>query len=715
MLKHLLSFIALALVAIAVQAQEPAVQQPIAPPPNVADGKGGVIFTYYVSPQGKDTNAGTTIDAPLKTIQQAVNLARPGSKIFIRGGVYRETVTTARSGMPTAPITLQNYNNEVVTVSGTEVIDGDWTLVGNEVYRAAMPWKYHFENESTDYDSNQVFHKGVMMELVRWPNQTSPDPVFPTVALADSVSFSKSTPGLKDNDLATFHQADFREPRSRWIGAKIWVNLARNGTDGQGQTGKVVSAGPGSITVSGIDTRGGDGAWSIGKGTEFYLFQPTLAGMSANHGIHTGIDRGEWFIDAASQQLYVRTPTGERPAPGAIEAKRRTYGFNFDGDSHLTVRGIGLFATALTTDDLAADRNVNPGGVAPASHILIDSMKAQYISHFTDQTGNYQMQWQQKSGLILSGTDITFQNGELRYSAGSGLCLIGRNGKVLNSVFRDLNLSVSEAGMVNFGKTYDPGHGAAVSEDHEFAYNTLSNSPQQGINFRALKNSANKPEHNRARIHHNLIHDVMVRCFDSAAIDSLGSNHQYVRIDHNVIYNLQGERKYGIYFDFASHGIVDHNVVYNVTRPFNINWDPKSGAQNIWLLNNIGISDLPKGAGVDTGADSSEGSIIRNNIWSNGIHSGGWNGGVHKLLAKATLSNNVLSSDALFVDSTNANLSLRNYQLRKSASDAIDKGLSVPPYDDKLVDQVDIGAYEYGVPTWAVGAGHMPAAKQSEK
>ncbi len=703
MLKHHLSFLAAALMATALHAQEP----------------GAATSTYYVSPKGDDSKPGTSINAPLKTIQKAVDLAMPGATILIRGGIYRETVTTPRSGTPTAPITLQNYQKEVVTVSGTDGIDGEWTLVGNEVYRTPMPWKYHFENERADYDSNQIFHKGVMLELARWPTQTSPDPVFPTIAIADSVTFSKSKPDLKGNDLATFHRADFQEPPSRWIGAKIWVNLARNGTDGQGQTGTVVAAEPGKITVSNIDTRGGDGAWGIGKGTEFYLFQPTLAGLRANEGIHTGLDRGEWYIDAENQQLHVRTLTGEKPAPGSIEAKRRTYGFNFDGDSHLTVRGIGLFATALTTDDKAANRNVNPGGVAAASHILIDAMKALYISHFTDHTGNYQMQWQQKSGLILSGTNITFQNGDLRYSAGSGLCMIGRGGKILNSVFRDLNLGVSEAGMVNFGKTYDPGNGAAVSEDHEFAYNTLSSSPQQGVNFRALTNSTKKPEDTRARIHHNLIHDVMVRCFDSAAIDSLGSNHQYVRIDHNVIYNLQGHRKYGIYFDFASHGIVDHNVVYNVTSPININWDPKRGAQNMWVLNNVAIADATykenKGGGVATGADSSEGSIIRNNIWSSGLYSGGWNGSVDRVLGKAVLSNNILASNALFIDGANADMGLRNYQLQKTASEAIDQGMSVPPYDDQLVGLPDLGPFEYGVPAWKVGAGHMPAASSSAK
>jgi hypothetical protein len=90
----------------------------------------------------------------------------------------------------------------------------------------------------------------------------------------------------------------------------------------------------------------------------------------------------------------------DRRGPGGelVEAKRRTYGFNLDGDSHITIKGINLFGTSLTTDNLAANRNVNPGGVAAASNILIDGMTAAYVTHFTDQTGNYQMQWQQKSG-----------------------------------------------------------------------------------------------------------------------------------------------------------------------------------------------------------------------------------------------------------------------------------------------------------------------------
>jgi hypothetical protein len=361
-----------------------------------------LMTTYYVSTGGNNANPGTSINAPLQTIQQAVNAAMPGDTVLVRGGTYRETVTTPRSGTASARITIQRYGNEVVTVSGADVITGTWTPVGNEVYRAPMPWNYQFENQSNAYNSNQIFVGGKATDLARWPNQTSSDVVMPTNAIADNVTFSKSNPALAGNDLATFHDAAFTDNPARWVGAKIWVNLARNDTDGQGQTGEVVSATNGSITVKGIDTRGGSGAWSIGTGTEFYLFQPTLAALNNSGGIAAGLDRGEWFLDTANQQLYVRTPTGTAPAAGSVagsvEAKRRTYGFNLDGDSHLTIKGINLFGTSLTTDSVAANRNVSPGGVAVASNILIDGMTARYVSHFTDQTGNYQMQWQQKSG-----------------------------------------------------------------------------------------------------------------------------------------------------------------------------------------------------------------------------------------------------------------------------------------------------------------------------
>jgi hypothetical protein len=76
----------------------------------------------------------------------------------------------------------------------------------------------------------------------------------------------------------------------------------------------------------------------------------------------------------------------------------------------------------------------------------------------------------------------------------------------------------------------------------------------------ALTNS-NPAKRGVARVHHNLIHDVMLCTHDSGAIDQFGTDAQWVRIDHNVIYNMPQLLQIGIYLDFGTRYIIDHNVI----------------------------------------------------------------------------------------------------------------------------------------------------------
>jgi hypothetical protein len=73
---------------------------------------------FYVTPSGSDTNPGTSIALAWKTIQQAANTATPGSTVHILAGTYNELITFNVSGMTGNPVTLQNYQNDVVTLSG---------------------------------------------------------------------------------------------------------------------------------------------------------------------------------------------------------------------------------------------------------------------------------------------------------------------------------------------------------------------------------------------------------------------------------------------------------------------------------------------------------------------------------------------------------------------------------------------------------------------
>lgn len=75
---------------------------------------------YYVSPAGSDLNPGT-LDQPFATIQKAANVAKEGSTVYIRGGVYNQKVRVTHSGASGAPITFQNYQDEKVILDGSTV------------------------------------------------------------------------------------------------------------------------------------------------------------------------------------------------------------------------------------------------------------------------------------------------------------------------------------------------------------------------------------------------------------------------------------------------------------------------------------------------------------------------------------------------------------------------------------------------------------------
>ena len=58
----------------------------------------------YVSTTGSDTNVGTSSSAPLRTIQRAANLAKPGTVVYVAPGSYVETISSTVNGTSTARI-----------------------------------------------------------------------------------------------------------------------------------------------------------------------------------------------------------------------------------------------------------------------------------------------------------------------------------------------------------------------------------------------------------------------------------------------------------------------------------------------------------------------------------------------------------------------------------------------------------------------------------
>ena len=126
-----------ALIYTGLQAESPSATIPQGPPVLLPDGRPFVSWeqplqfsrTYYVdnrNPQAADTNPGTS-ELPFLTINRAALVLRPGERVVIRTGVYRERVDPAYGG--TAPDRMISYEaapGADVVVKGSRLVKTGW-------------------------------------------------------------------------------------------------------------------------------------------------------------------------------------------------------------------------------------------------------------------------------------------------------------------------------------------------------------------------------------------------------------------------------------------------------------------------------------------------------------------------------------------------------------------------------------------------------------
>jgi hypothetical protein len=663
---------------------------------------------YFVSKNGSNTN-GLSTQTAFATVQQAADVAGPGDIVNVMAGTYREQVVIRSNGVIFRP-----YGGDQVTFNGADLML-NWIPVANSTYRTTMNW-----DVDPAWGTNQVFQDGSMLELARWPKQTATDLVMPSNARADDVTASGSSILITDSDF--FNVAG---NSTRWVGAKIWINLSRAGYDGQGWTGTVRAISGNAIQVDFGNPRIGNMPWGLGPDAEYFLFDPLPGAVNAAGGVEALLGAGEWWKDGST--LYAKTRTGAAPASSAtaasnlIEAKSRHFAFwPKDGNhSGYTIKGFHLFACAITTDKNAATNQkvvANRIIVEDARDIVLEGLVVKYPSHQTDMSGNWQDQHYAWSGIVLSGRNNTLRDCEISLSATSAVSISGAGNKVLRNRIHTTNYMCSNAGAVNTG---------FISQDHDIGHNTIWNTTMAAVNFRYSTNS-NPNNRNVSRIHHNQIYDFMRRSGDSGALDVFGQDLQWIRIDHNRIYNTLddakiGFLKHGIYLDYGDgskgHAIranIDHNVIYGVNNPVLVNPGADVNVFNNVLLSHLIETDqfshlFLKALIVNLRTDfPNTGQRIRvyNNILNTEIP--------NVTSSPYDIRNNLFDAKGAVLTELFVDAGAHDYRLKSTATRAIDQGISVAEfmvnnYDEPVTGITDIGAFEFTTPTPALRTADNPA------
>lgn len=471
--------------------------------------------SWFVSTSGLDANPGT-LAAPLRTIEEAATLAQPGDTVYIRGGTYRETVTPARSGLASAPITFKPYNSEQVYVSGADAITG-WTNYNGNIYQAPMSWDLGTGN-------NEIFVNGQIVNEARWPNtqQISHIPF----ATASWTSTSSLPTAYMMPSTATLGASGLPSGAGAWVGATIHFGA---GQDWVIQTGTVLASSSGQLTFSFEHLTNWE---NPAAGMKFYLT-----------GTFQALDSpGEWYRDPTTGKLYLWTPTSNNPNFDTIQAKHRQFAFELSNRSYIDIFGINVVSASIDTN-------------AASNHLLISNINATAVSQaMLDPVPWDDKNRQDTTGILLNGYNNVLQNSTISYSSGDGVFVSGSYNTVQNCTISNVDYAGGDES------------GIEVSGAHQQIFgNQIYYAGRSGIidSF----TSANQ-------IEYNTIHDIGLQTTDLGGIYDWGSTGGGTIIAYNTLYNIRtgGFGGCGVYLDNGSQGFIVHdNTIWNTDHPLKVN------------------------------------------------------------------------------------------------------------------------------------------------
>ncbi len=519
--------------------------------------------TYYVDanhPSARDTNTGTEVQ-PFKTIQKATSLVNAGDTVFVKAGVYRETVTLSRSGTSTTvtgrtgvvtttlPITIAAYpgHEGKVIINAAEPILR-WNKCTGLAQCARNPnWEHIYwadvaalvqAHPDSGFAVRQVFQHGKLLKRSRYPNTGWR---YPT---------STPDPMLRFSDTTLF------QPNGYFTGAVCHIKTAVWQLDPI----PIADFSRGTVTLS--------------KSPRYAI--TTRFGYYITSIVGEINEEGEWAYDPAQKKVFLWP---QEDSPVGVEFSYRQYCVTSASTTFwnvvrgLTMRyayehGILLYRSYnMRMEDNTIEHSyglgicvfAGTGAAGDYNQIVHNTIKysAYYglsvdiACSYTNVEGNY---------VYATGTD-TF-GGDLMRIQGIGVYICGPYTRVYNNRID----RTGYAGMYVWGPT--------LSRD--ISYNHITNAGLALADTGGIYTDAFSDVPEKDHIQHNIITDTigcrtMDRQYDVGGlptpetysgegegiyVDERGNNRI---IEYNTVINC---RSYGICFHWAPGNVVQHNTLY---------------------------------------------------------------------------------------------------------------------------------------------------------
>ena len=697
--------------------------------------------TYYVAPSasgGDNGNVGS-LAAPFETLAYAIEQLSAGDILYLREGTYRETITIDEDGTSSSLITIQNYNNEVVTIDGTTNISGTWSTVDD--LSGVFQLTYNG-------DITQLFVDDEPMVNARWPNaQFYDDSIFSHSTWAEGDEGDNSNPNSIAGSLQI--DEDIYNPGSLNLQNSIGIlNIGSFKTETVQITDHTQNVGTDDVITYTHNTSSSDD--SVYQTTykdkhHYYYFEGKLDFLDTNN---------EWFHDKSNNVLYLFPDDGSDPSNRSIKAKTTDFRITLSGANYIKIKGINFFATTINLTN-----NSNNNTIEECNFYFPSASKR--MLGLTNGLGTTNV-----TSISSNSDDNTIKKCLFENAEGEALVVKGDRNTIENNYFHHIDWSASDLNglMVTIYCTGDSttftkntihttGASATVLPGTAsiFSYNKVTNTgllQSDGAVFQGTKNYVEG-----SRVHHNFIYDTEKYAFrydapggDAAVAGSYGIMH------HNVADNTNGLMIKG------NNQIIAHNTVTNTINNRNdiIILAEDCSNTSTWLYNNLAkrigshrssqsfslTSDSPMPmASIGYIEDDNGTSDDSDDFWRECVNndvSSGW----VATIGDGSSQTNIDQISTLRTGITyNANIeSLINYNSADGKSEAdyiptnnvtiVDQGVSPSNSVDtsstggsdtlnnlvphtNVGSAADIGAFEFGATAWSAGIDWTPKFKRA--
>ena len=609
---------------------------------------------YYVATSyGNDTNNGTSINTPFKTIAKAASVMSSGDICYIRQGRYHETVTINNlDGSSGSAIIFTNYNNERVIMDGTIPITSTWTQVGS-----SNIWRTKLSS-----DIWQLFLDWEEQVMARWPNAK-----FSDNTIWDNDNYwAKGT--IDDDENAYSNGTIIDDPYTNSAGTTI--NLSAAGFD-LDETNKQAIA---------ILNLGSFRTWSrlvtSHSGNTFNY--STVPNWKTKHhyyfleGRREFLDQaGEWWYDTYNNadSLYYYANNGVDPNRLNFRGKVQSYAFSITGSEYIQIKNIEFFGTTVYFSN-------GDNCVVYGCNFMYPSCSKRMLRTVDTEP--------EMTKFASGSAGSAIRNCAFRNTDGTALEMWGGTDTVDNCYFTNIDYSVADNSSIMLTMRMN---GTA----NVFRKNTVH---RTGASATVMVGDAGLVEYN------NL--------YDTGHLQSDGSMIQFMEDQQDGAicrYNwLHDTEKYGARFDHSgtadgTNGTMHHNLAWNCESGGIMVKGDNHKVYNNTVLNSGSKNDIIVFQ-VNNGDHAS--SIIRNNAADKianhrtnnvaidfGTYTNNWNG-----------YNESVTLNSILTDTSNNDFS------PGTSSPLIDAGTTISGITDQYTNNgsgPDVGAYEDGNANWTAG------------